>query len=163
VSHDVRVGVRDEGIGIAPDMRHTIFEPFVQQPQTLERSHGGLGLGLAIVRSLVEKHGGTVHVESDGLNRGSEFIIHLPAIDSPAADEHVDSPPALEPTLGGLPGARVLVVDDNADAAEMLRHALEALGCGVEVTHDGPSALERCDTFEPDIAVLDIGLPMMDG
>jgi signal transduction histidine kinase len=159
----VKLGVRDEGIGISPDMVQRIFDPFVQQPQTLDRSHGGLGLGLTIVRSLVQKHEGTVHVESDGLGHGSEFIVRLPAIDVRAAHEEVDSVDAAETMKSIDSSTRVLIVDDNADAAEMLKRALQTLGFAVEVAHDGPAALERCASFEPAIAVLDIGLPVMDG
>jgi DNA-binding response OmpR family regulator/anti-sigma regulatory factor (Ser/Thr protein kinase) len=159
----VKLGVRDEGIGISPDMLHRIFDPFVQQPQTLDRSHGGLGLGLTIVRSLVQKHEGTVHVESDGLGRGSEFIVRLPAIDVRAAHEEVGAVDAAHEMQSIDSSTRVLVVDDNTDAAEMLKRALETLGFVVEVAHDGPSALERCARFDPAIAVLDIGLPVMDG
>ena len=159
----VKVGVRDEGIGISPDMLHKIFEPFVQQSQTLDRSHGGLGLGLTIVRSLVQKHDGTVHVESDGLGRGSEFIVRLPAVDVRAGHDEADTATVPETLQNVDSSTRVLIVDDNADAAEMLKRALQTLGFVVEVAHDGPSALERCVGFEPDIAVLDIGLPVMDG
>ena len=159
----VRLGVRDEGIGISPEMLHRIFEPFVQQPQTLDRSHGGLGLGLTIVKSLVQKHEGTVHVESDGLGRGSEFIVRLPAVDVRIAHDEPAAVPTAETMRGVDSSMRVLVVDDNADAADMLKGALQTLGFVVDVAHDGPSALERCSKFAPDIAVLDIGLPVMDG
>ena len=159
----VRLGVRDEGIGISPDMLHRIFEPFVQQPQTLDRSHGGLGLGLTIVRSLVQKHEGTVYVESDGLGRGSEFVVRLPAIDARGEHDDTIADAAAEALQDVDSSLRVLVVDDNADAADMLKRALQTLGFVVAVALDGPSALERCTAFAPDIAVLDIGLPVMDG
>jgi signal transduction histidine kinase/DNA-binding response OmpR family regulator len=158
----VRLGVRDEGIGIAPEMLQHVFEPFVQQPQTLDRARGGLGLGLTIVRSLTQKHGGTVHVESEGLGHGSEFIVRLPAIEMPDADNQLETSVPSAPRVASA-SSRVLVVDDNVDAADMLRRALETLGFAVEVAHDGPSALEQLQTFAPDIAVLDIGLPVMDG
>jgi signal transduction histidine kinase/CheY-like chemotaxis protein len=158
----VRVSVKDEGIGIAPEMLGSVFDAFVQQPQSLDRAHGGLGLGLAIVRSLVSGHGGTVRVESRGLNHGSEFIVELPAVDvpsEPAVDSHPSSP---DPRMAA--GAqRILVVDDNEDAANMLRIALKELGHVVEVAFDGPSALALADTFHPSTVLLDIGLPVMDG
>jgi PAS domain S-box-containing protein len=160
----VRLRVRDEGIGIEPDMLPTIFEAFVQHPQTSERSAGGLGLGLAIVRSLVEAHGGTVSAESEGPGHGSVFTIELPllvetgAADAPSKNGSLpDRPPAAAGRL------RVLVVDDNEDAADMLRFGLEHLGYEVAIAPDGPSAIERAKTFDPTVAVLDIGLPVMDG
>jgi PAS domain S-box-containing protein len=155
----VRVTVEDEGVGLAHDMIGTVFEPFVQQPQSIERSEGGLGLGLAIVRSLVEAHGGVVRAESDGLDQGSRFIVELPAVEPGAAPAAVPPSPAWRPAGRG----RVLVVDDNRDAVAMLRVALERLGYAVEVAFDGPSALERAAAFEPGIVLLDIGLPVMDG
>ena len=165
----VRVGVKDEGIGLAPELLDALFEPFVQQPQALERAAGGLGLGLAIVKNLVTAHGGTVRADSAGRDRGSEFIIELPAVDLPSDATAVTR--LLEKradAAGALAGdadrrERILVVDDNHDAAQMLRTALEHLGYEVEVAHDGPSALARAETFQPSTVLLDIGLPVMDG
>jgi signal transduction histidine kinase len=157
----IRISVKDQGIGIAPGMMAGIFEPFVQQPQTIDRSRGGLGLGLTIVRSFVERHGGKVRVESEGIGRGSEFIVELPA-----AIGLVDTNRAAGPVPERAPVARdkrVLVVDDNEDAAVILMQALEQLGYQVRVAHDGPSALDACAAFHPDVALLDIGLPVMDG
>lgn len=159
----VRLTVRDQGIGIAPEMLATIFEPFVQRPQTSDRSIGGLGLGLAIVRSLVEVHGGTVRAESEGPNRGSEFIVELPVLDLFASESpsNTDIPENTRPD--GASRKRILVVDDNKDAVAMLRVALEQLGYIVDVAFDGPSALACAQAFVPDVALLDIGLPVMDG
>jgi PAS domain S-box-containing protein len=158
----VRVSVQDEGIGIAPEMLGSVFDAFVQQSQSLERAVGGLGLGLAIVRSLVTAHGGRVRAESEGVNRGAEFIVELPAIDvaGAAADHGLRSQPSR-----AIDGAtqRILVVDDNEDAADMLRAALEQLGHVVEIALDGPSALARAEAFRPDTVLLDIGLPVMNG
>jgi CheY-like chemotaxis protein len=156
----VRISVTDEGIGLTDEMLDAVFEPFVQQPQSLERSGGGLGLGLAIVRNIVTAHGGTVRAESGGIGRGAEFIIELPAVDvaSPTHDEVEPLVPAT-----GVPQERVLVVDDNRDTADMLRTALERLGHIVEVAFDGPSALARAEAFRPSTVLLDIGLPVMDG
>jgi CheY-like chemotaxis protein len=156
----VRVSVQDEGIGIAADMLDKIFDLFVQQPQAIDRSHGGLGLGLAIVRNLMQMHGGTVTASSPGEGKGSEFVIELPAIDL-----HAESPalPSPLPVQGESAGKRILMVDDNEDVAFTLKEALEQLGHEVEVAEDGPSALEAAKRFHPEVALLDIGLPVMDG
>jgi signal transduction histidine kinase len=159
----VVLAVKDEGSGIAPEMLARVFEAFVQQPQTIERSRGGLGLGLAIVKSLVEQHGGSVRVHSLGLGHGSEFIVELPWDGSVRTPRSEPKTATIEPVSAGLRQKRVLVVDDNEDAAVMLQHALGSLGYLVEVAPDGPSALEACRTFSPDVALLDIGLPVMDG
>jgi CheY-like chemotaxis protein len=118
----------------------------------------GLGLGLAIVRSLVELHGGTVSAASAGRAAGSSFTIHLPA---PAGHEQGAASPALATHLRLV--RRVLVVDDNADAAELLARVMDQLGCETRTAHDGPSALAVIESFRPELALLDIGLPVMDG
>ena len=156
----VRIAVKDEGIGLDRAMRDSVFEPFVQQPQSLERAAGGLGLGLAIVRNIVSAHGGMVRVESDGIGRGAEFIVELPAVDVPSQPA-LRTDPVPRDTRGPL--QRILVVDDNRDTAEMLRTALEQLGHVVETAFDGPSALARVEVFRPSTVLLDIGLPVMDG
>jgi len=155
----IRVRVVDQGVGISAHMIDRVFDMFVQQPQTLDRSRGGLGLGLAIVKSLVELHGGTVAVRSDGVGRGCEFVIEMPAARPLAATEPVDGLANILSTSA----RRILVVDDNDDAALALKKALELLGYAVAVAHDGPAALRMAATFEPEIALLDIGLPVMDG
>jgi signal transduction histidine kinase len=158
----VVLSVKDEGSGIAPEMLSRVFEAFVQQPQTLDRSRGGLGLGLAIVKSLVEQHGGSVRVHSLGLGHGSEFIVELPwdpSVRTPRSEPKT----SFEASSTSGQQKRVLVVDDNEDAAVMLQHALGSLGYQVEVALDGPSALSVCQSFSPDVALLDIGLPVMDG
>jgi signal transduction histidine kinase/DNA-binding response OmpR family regulator len=158
----VRLSVKDRGIGIAADMLDHVFDLFVQHPQTLERSRGGLGLGLTIVRNLVEQHGGTVVAKSAGPGKGSEFVIELPAAGLP-------SPTASVRETGKVAGngeprpKRILVVDDNGDAAAILADVLELLGNTVAIAHDGPSALETARSFSPDLALVDIGLPVMDG
>ena len=159
---DVEVRVRDEGVGIVPEMLTRIFEPFMQQPQSLDRSRGGLGLGLAIVRNLTELHGGTVRAESDGPGRGSEFILQLPHVDLAQASLRAPStgPAGVRQADRSL---RVLIVDDNHDAADAIRLALKALGFIVDVAHDAESALNRATEFRPAVAVLDIGLPGIDG
>ena len=157
----VSISVRDTGIGIAPEMLPRVFEMFVQERQALDRAQGGLGLGLTIVRSLVALHGGTVEVRSEGRGRGTEFVVNLPAAAAAdaAADEATHEPPALSSTTG----RRILVVDDNEDAAELLAATLELMGHHTVVAHDGPGALRAVASFAPEIAMLDIGLPVMDG
>lgn len=156
---EVVVRVVDSGIGIAPGTLARIFEPFVQDPQSLDRSRGGLGLGLAIVKNLVEMHGGQVSAASAGLNRGSEFVVRLPAVGIAAtADGHESHEHALRANAH-----TVLVVDDNVDAAQMVVESLHLLGHEAVATYDGPSALGVAPTMRPDIALLDIGLPVMDG
>jgi CheY-like chemotaxis protein len=158
--------VIDEGVGLPPEMLDRVFDLFVQQPQMLDRSKGGLGLGLAIVRSLVGMHGGKVFARSDGAGKGSEFIVELPlAAEELALDE--SGRLRLQGAPSGVAGAqrsdRILVVDDNHDAAESVADLLRELGHEVIVAYDGPSALEIARTCKPRICLVDIGLPVMDG
>jgi signal transduction histidine kinase/integral membrane sensor domain MASE1/ActR/RegA family two-component response regulator len=156
------VRVRDTGIGIAPELLPRVFEMFTQADRSLARSKGGLGIGLTLVRRLVELHGGTVTAHSDGVGRGSEFLVRLPARSgSPAADRAPADAPASVPSGGTR--RRVLVVDDNGDAAETLAAVLRAWGHDACTARDGPSALEVAARFAPDTFLLDIGLPGMDG
>jgi CheY-like chemotaxis protein len=163
IGDTARLAVQDEGIGIAQEMTESVFEAFVQGGQSIERAAGGLGLGLAIVRSLVEAHGGRVRAESRGPGHGASFIVELPAVYVPEASASEDRPEALPHASGSKPAARVLIVDDNEDAASTMRAALEHLGHVVEVAHDGPSALVASARFMPSSVLLDIGLPVMDG
>jgi signal transduction histidine kinase/DNA-binding response OmpR family regulator len=157
----VRVSVKDEGVGIAPEMLGRIFDLFVQEPQSIDRSRGGLGLGLTIVRNLVKLHGGSVNARSEGPGKGSEFVLDFPVLDSEA---RVDSTlPQVQPPASTDASRRVLVVDDNNDAAATLKLGLEAIGHIVVTAPDGPTALELARMFQPEIAFLDIGLPAMDG
>jgi signal transduction histidine kinase len=159
----VRLRVRDEGVGIAPDMLSRVFDMFVQHRQPADRATGGLGLGLTIVKNLVELHGGAVSVRSDGPGLGSEFSIEL-ALAAPVVE--VLKPEHVSMAAGRLAEARarrIIVVDDNHDAAAMLKTALELMGFLVEVAHDGPSALELAASFHPEVGLVDIGLPVMDG
>ena len=158
----VRLSIRDQGIGIAAEMLERIFDMFAQQPQTLARSGGGLGLGLTIVRSLVELHGGRVRAESEGLGRGSLFVIELPAVSAAGMEVAEDTTERRRATSDEGRG-RILVVDDNQDAAMLMGEALEALGYRVRIAYDGPLALQVAAQFQPDVALLDIGLPVMDG
>jgi len=158
----VLLSVRDNGIGIRPEMLPRVFDLFTQAKQSLARARGGLGLGLTIVRSLVALHNGSVSAESKGRGEGSLFTIRLPAsTDTSAPLSRGHEKRMLLKSRGEA--RRVLIVDDNVDAAELLSIALEHLGHETRVTHDGPSALELLERFTPDVAVLDIGLPVMDG
>jgi PAS domain S-box-containing protein len=156
----VCVRIRDNGIGIRAEMLPRIFELFVQERQALDRSEGGLGLGLAIVRSLVDLHGGTVEARSDAPGGGAELTVWLPLLSEVGASA---TPPAPHPRRRATTGTRILVVDDNEDAAELIAEGLRVLGHDVVVAYDGPSALAMLETMTPEIALLDIGLPVMDG
>ncbi len=158
------LGVRDQGIGIAANRLASIFDSFVQHRAAGHEAISGLGLGLSIVRSLVHLHGGSVRALSDGPGKGSEFLVELPlaTASAPARTTCPDEPLAT-PQLAREHRRRVLVVDDNHDAAEMLSVALSELGHEVKVANDGPSALKIARQFQPQIALLDIGLPVMDG
>jgi CheY-like chemotaxis protein len=134
---------------------------FSQERQELDRSAGGLGLGLAIVRSLVQAHGGTVRAESRGKGRGAVFTVTLPL--SAGSSATAGDAPVRTAVPMAAPGLRILVVDDNPDAAEMLVTALESLGHTTRCALDGPAALEIASQFRPEIALLDLGLPVMDG
>ncbi|MDB4940840.1 MAG: hypothetical protein JWP97_374 [Labilithrix sp.] len=157
----VLLSVKDSGIGIAPDMLPRVFEPFAQEEQALDRAQGGLGLGLAIVSNLVVQHGGSVRVESDGPGHGSTFTIELPASDAVVPVK--DASPVTTPPEDGARKIRVLVVDDNEDAAELLAEALAMLGYDTRVAYDGAAALRLHESYAPDVALLDIGLPVMTG
>jgi len=157
---DVVVRVRDDGEGISPDLLPSIFDLFVQGKRTLARAEGGLGLGLALVRNLVAMHGGKVAASSAGAGRGSEFVVRIPAA------PEVSAPPSPSRGEDASPARRVrrvLVVDDNADAAEMLTAGLRHVGYEVEWALDGLAALERLRCFDAEVAILDLGLPVIDG
>jgi PAS domain S-box-containing protein len=159
----VLVKVRDNGVGIAPEMLPYIFDLFTQAERTPDRSQGGLGIGLALVKSLVALHGGSVHADSRGLGQGSEFSICLPrAVAQSAAAHRADGATSAAAAPAG-DALRVMVVDDNADAAQMLAALLEVQGHAVSVEYDGHGALARARQERPDVLLLDIGLPDMDG
>jgi two-component system CheB/CheR fusion protein len=153
------VRVRDEGVGIQPDLLPHMFDLFVQGDRSLERSRGGLGIGLTVVRKLVELHGGSVSAQSEGPGKGSEFIVRLPI--RPAGTDHQEAVSADESPA--VPPRRVLVVDDNVDAAESLALLLRLRGHQVWKAHTGPEALQAAEVHQPEIVVLDIGLPGMNG
>ncbi len=153
------LSVSDTGIGIAPESMSGIFAMFSQIEDKPRTSSAGLGIGLALVKHLVELHGGTVEARSGGLGQGSEFIIRLPI-----ASPHQSSPPsALASTRLAPPRRRILIADDNRDAADSLAVLLELAGHDVRVAHSGRSALSLAHTFCPDAAILDIGMPDMNG
>lgn len=155
------IRVRDSGEGIPPGLRPRVFELFSQGERPLGHHESGLGLGLALVKSLVELHEGTVAVESDGPGKGSEFVVRLPVVPSP-----VSSAEPSHSAAGNLPAAsslRVLLVDDVADTRTTGRLLLEDYGYQVRTAHDGPSAVQAAQEFEPHVVLLDIGLPGMDG
>ncbi len=166
VQHEAEVilRVRDTGIGIRSDILPRIFDTFVQERQAIDRSQGGLGLGLTIVRNLVERHGGSVAAFSEGPGQGAEFVVRLPRADT---GRGLAGPPPraaiLEPSSASAGSMRILVVDDNEDNAEMLAEALKAKGYQTRVAYDAPAALRLAEEFMPVIAFLDIGLPVMDG
>ena len=155
---DAVLVVTDDGVGIEADMLPRIFDLFVQGQQSTDRKEGGLGLGLSLVKSLVAMHGGTVVARSGGLGKGTEFEIRLPATSKTKSARERATPTE---RAGG--SRRVLVVDDNLDSAEMLSEMLGATGHEVAMAHDGGSALAVAEAFAPEIALLDIGLPVMDG
>ncbi|GEM_PF-639573 len=153
------ITVRDTGIGISKTLLPHVFELFTQADQSLERSQGGLGIGLTLVRNLVELHGGNVSASSPGENQGSEFVVRLPLVPAPAKSE---TSPNLSDQVP--PGRRVLIVDDNHAAARMLSLLLKSMGIHeVRCEGDGPSGLKAVNEFQPDLVLLDIGLPGMDG
>ena len=161
----VEIRVRDDGEGIAPDLLPgKVFDLFVQGAPVVERSGGGLGLGLALVKSFVALHGGTVTASSDGPGRGSEFVVRIPAM-AAAGQKAAEAPPVARWASPGdsAHGKRVLVVDDNQDAGETVAELLREFGHEVSVAYDGPSALARLLEFRADVAILDLGLPVMDG
>jgi signal transduction histidine kinase/ActR/RegA family two-component response regulator len=157
------IRVKDTGVGIAADLLPRIFDLFVQGYRTPERSGGGLGLGLSIARRLVEMHGGRVQAVSEGPGSGSEFIVWLPLDASVAAGLAPAAAAGAAAPAARKDSRRVLVVDDNRDAAELLGEALAMEGHQVRVAFDGPNALDVAAHFRPELAFLDIGLPAMDG
>jgi PAS domain S-box-containing protein len=151
-----RLTVRDTGVGLDPALLPHVFEPFTQADRSLARTSGGLGLGLALVKGLVEQHGGTVEAHSAGPGRGAEFAVRLPLTPAPAP-----APPARP--APPHPPARVLVVEDNPDTAASLRLLLELWGHEVRVALTGPDGVEEARRFRPDVVLCDIGLPGLDG
>jgi PAS domain S-box-containing protein len=154
------ISVRDNGAGIPPENLPRIFELFMQVARSSERAQGGLGIGLTLVKNLVELHGGSVEARSEGPGKGSEFVVRLPAV---AETRRRDVAPAELQPAAALAPDRILVVDDNRDAAESLGMLLELLGAEVQVAHSGPEALRLLNTYQPAVVLMDIGMPGMDG
>jgi signal transduction histidine kinase/DNA-binding response OmpR family regulator len=157
----LRLTVRDSGLGIPQHMLGRIFEPFTQVEEVRDRAQGGLGIGLALVRRLVDMHGGHVEAASEGSGRGSAFTLELPLHAGPASARADDTAPEVVAPQGSP--LRVLIADDNDDAASMLTLLLEFAGHEVSVAHDGQEAIELARTFRPDVAFLDIGMPRVNG
>jgi PAS domain S-box-containing protein len=157
---DAVVSVRDNGIGIPDDMLARIFDMFTQVDRSLEQSQGGLGIGLTLVRRLVEMHDGTIEVRSAGINQGSEFMVRLPLPIQPHQVQHVASG---GPRAKALSGCRILVVDDNKDSADSLAMVLRRKNNDVRVAYNGLEAVKAAEAFRPGLVLLDIGLPKLNG
>jgi PAS domain S-box-containing protein len=157
----VEVQVKDDGIGIAPEALATVFDMFVRSDLALDRSRGGLGIGLSLVRNLVEMHGGDVTAHSEGAGKGSEFVLRLPI----SASQAEQSPPPREEPASTVrkDRVRVLMAEDSMELAEVLGMVLESWGYEVIATHDGPSTVEASRVHAPDVVLLDVGLPGLDG
>jgi signal transduction histidine kinase/ActR/RegA family two-component response regulator len=158
--------VRDTGIGLAPEMLQAIFEPFSQVESSRQHSEGGLGLGLPLVRSLVEMHGGRVGAVSDGAGRGSEFVVRLPLLAEDrrmAASRRQGAPRLVRRPAEEASGVHILIVEDNEDGRESLRELLELWGHHVSVAGNGPEGVEMAFSIRPEVALIDIGLPGLDG
>lgn len=161
---EVVVSVRDTGEGIALQLLPRVFDLFIQGDSTLERRQGGLGIGLTLVDRLVKLHGGSVEARSPGPGQGSEFLVRLPVASSAPADDPMHDPPRqAEASPGARHGRRILVADDNVDAAESLSLLLQASGHEIRTVYDGAAAVEEVQRFRPDVVFLDIGMPRMNG
>lgn len=154
---DVEIRVRDTGIGMEAHQLDRMFEPFAQAENTLARTHGGLGLGLALVKGLVEMHGGRVSAQSQGLGLGCEIVVTLPLAVAPA------DAPEKAPVVTGESGASVLLIEDNVDAAQSLADILQLNGHRVRVAYDGTTGIEMALELRPDVVLCDIGLPDLNG
>ncbi len=162
------IRVKDTGVGISEDMLSKVFEPFTQVESSRTRSEGGLGLGLPLVRSLVELHGGTAAALSRGRGQGSEFVVSLPRVEDRRESPRLvpDLPALLEapdPSREPVAGLRILVVEDNRDGRESLRDLLEIWGHHVDMAENGPDGVEMALSLQPEVALVDIGLPGLDG
>lgn len=158
VHQEAIVSVTDTGVGIAPEMIGRLFEAFAQADRSLDRAEGGIGLGLALVRSLVQLHGGTAEGSSAGLDCGSSFVVRLPV-----ASDVVPAPRSIAALEGHAPSRRIVVVEDNADIRELLAEVLKHEGHHVSCAEDGPGGLETLIKLAPDVAFIDLGLPGFDG
>ena len=153
------VSVRDDGAGIPADMLDSVFDMFVQSSRTLDRSAGGLGVGLTLVRALLDMHGGKVRAHSEGEGKGSEFVVELPLAKDAVVPE-IAMPRARKPLRKA---ARIVIVEDNVDTRELLCQLLNDVGFLCESAATGAAGLALIDEMSPDVALLDVGLPEMDG
>jgi CheY-like chemotaxis protein len=160
---EVEVAVRDNGIGIPAEFLPRLFQKFSQVAPALERSQGGLGLGLALVQGIIALHNGRVEARSAGIGRGSEFIVRLPVMSVMPAAATPPPKATVDETPRHLVSRRVLVVDDNEDSAESLALLLRLGGHLVETAHDGEAALDAAERFQPDAILLDLGMPRLNG
>lgn len=160
-NNEAVICVEDDGIGISADLLPHVFDLFTQADRSLDRSQGGLGIGLTLVRNLVELHGGRVEAHSEGSGRGSQFIVRLPAL--PATSKTDDPSQSGETTQNASPGLKVLIVEDSRDSAEMMAFVLKLGGHQVRIANDGAEALEAAPVFQPQAVLCDIGLPGMNG
>jgi CheY-like chemotaxis protein len=156
------LSVRDTGVGIPADMLSRVFDLFQQVDRSIDRSQGGLGIGLTLARRLVEMHNGHIEAKSEGPGRGSEFIVRLPVASEPGVSPPASNGSDTQASSAGS-GMRVLVVDDNVDAASSLGRLLKLRDHEVHLAHDGPAALTAADEFRPDVVLLDLGLPQING
>jgi len=157
IDGEVLVTVKDNGAGIPQDKLDSIFDMFMQVDRTSEQSQAGLGIGLTLVKRLTEMHGGSIEARSAGEGEGSEFIVRLPVLSKPAL---LSQP---EPAVEASPERRILIVDDNRDSADSLSMLLEITGNKTYMAHDGVEALEAIEKYRPEVVLLDIGLPRLDG
>jgi len=160
VGTDAVLRVRDSGVGIDPEVLPNVFELFTQADATLDRARGGLGLGLTLVRRLTEMHGGTVSVASLGLGQGSEFAVRLPKIAPGVGESHSFAAPE---STTDTATRRILIIDDNQDAADSLGRLMELQHHQVRTAYDGTAGLAAMEEFKPEVVLLDIGLPGMNG
>jgi CheY-like chemotaxis protein/anti-sigma regulatory factor (Ser/Thr protein kinase) len=158
-ANDIVIKVKDTGVGINSELLSHVFDLFVQGDRTIARSEGGLGIGLTLVKSLVEMHGGTISAASEGPGKGTEFTVHLPALAAGVREVVVPKP---EPPVARR-ALRVLVVDDNTDTARGVSRFLKLHGHEVQTVFDGPTAIDLARMYRPEVILLDIGLPGMDG
>jgi len=158
-----QIRVRDDGMGIPSEMLPKIFDMFTQVDRNLKQSQGGLGIGLTLVRRLIEMHDGTVEAASEGVGRGCEFVVSLPLAEALSMEQRNGQPKEQSNNIAKAPIRRILIVDDNKDSAESLAILLQLVGNEVHVVHDGPSALEAMKELRPTVVLLDIGLPGMSG
>jgi len=158
--HDLVVSVKDDGVGIPADVLPTVFDIFAQGKRVLERSHGGLGIGLSLVRGLVELHGGTVEARSEGPDHGSEFIVRLPVVVERAVEQ---APRGNDRKSEFVTKHRVLIVDDLRDSADSLAMLLNVMGHDVHTAYDGEEGVSAAAELKPDVVLLDIGMPKMNG